>query len=104
MLAPSLRKVTHLTPMRCASATKRSTTSLGWLVVGTQCMPRPLSPFGWGYALSARGSDGSLACVAVAASGFPSGVVGLDGAVLVGVLGLLSEVELVVLSEVDVCG
>src|SRR5262245_34683942 len=54
MLAPLFRKVTHLMPMRCASATNRSTVALGCFVVGTQCIPRPLSPLGCGYA--SRGS------------------------------------------------
>src|ERR671930_1342574 len=50
MSACLFRKVTHLIPIRCASATNRSIAQRGWLVVGTQCMPRPLSPRGCGNA------------------------------------------------------
>src|SRR5450755_2397708 len=77
MLAPSLRNVTHLTPMLWAAATNLSTTSCDCSVVGIQCMPRPLSPSGCGYPLSASGADGLGAAGGRTGWGGRTGVTGL---------------------------
>src|SRR6266508_6076277 len=84
MFAPLFRNVTHLTPMRCASATKRSTTAGSCLVVGTQCMPRPLSPLGCGYWLSANAVADAVAVgsVWVVSRGGSTGFGGVRSTVL----------------------
>src|SRR3981189_3387007 len=103
MLAPLFRNVTHLTPMRCASATKRSTVDLSCFVVGTQCMPRPLSPLGCGYAPSGNAPANVLGSIGRGGSGVSTGaggVVGLPRSTVVG--GRLSDEDGVVVDVVRV--
>src|SRR5438876_11700418 len=71
-LAPLWSNVTHLIPMRCASATKRSTVAMGCVAVGIQCKPRPLSPSGWGYPFNAR-APAALQSGATAGAGLAMG-------------------------------
>src|SRR5437763_958838 len=65
-------------PMRCASATKRSTVAMDCVVVGTQCKPRPLSPWGWGYPFNAR-APAALQSAATAGAGLATGSAGALG-------------------------
>src|SRR5919199_5275962 len=65
--------------MRCASDTKRSTTAGVWLVVGTQCSPRPLSPRGCGYWSSASHGVWGVLGGDLAASSLPLVACGANG-------------------------